>query len=932
MKTERNGKNMKVFDLRTNYRTNPIGIGKQTPRLSWKIADERYGVKQVDYQIRAYIDGIQVFDSGIISSDQSQHVPYGGSELQSFQRVYWQVSLTVKSEDGSLESAQSTEEAFFETGVLEPLDWKAEWIEPEDDFDDVDSYRPAPYLRREFTVKAGLKKARICQSAHGLYEFWINGKKGGEDVFKPGFTAYYERIQYQVYDITELVNEGKNVWSTVLGDGWWRGISGGTFRNNFGYKLQYIGQIMLEYEDGTRETVGTDEQFRTSTGGLLMSDPKAGDIYDANLEPEGWRTARYSDADWKNVHLADPAGDEPYTDKEKLVASESVPVREMERFTPIVLTDTNGDVVLDYGQNIAGYVKMRLHNLRKGQKISLSHGEDVMDGVFNQGNICMNLMGEEHLQQVDYIASGRERGETYCPMFSVFGFRYVRVRGLENPVKPEDFVAVAVYSACEETGKFTCSNDLVNKLVENSRWSQKGNFLDVPTDCPTRERSPWAGDSQIYAKTSTWFMNVYPFFEKWMYDLKLEQMKDGKVANTFPSTNTMHFNREILRRQQLAAENGTDEQAMALMGNMESGNIIDGSAGWGDTAVITPYMMYLCYGDKEILEKQYESAKAWVSFMEKQAKNPSPDPERLKCSEYSHETDGVCDAQYILDSGFHWGEWMEPDKPFDPSFLGEALMHPDPEVPTAFFCYSSYLLSKIAEVLEKKEEEAYYRQLSEKVKEMYQKYILGNTGTVKQGRQAPNVRALAFDLVPKKDRPLFAQKLDEMVKENGYHLNTGFLATPFILKQLADNGYEETAFKLLEQTTSPGWLYPITRGATTILENWNAMDTHMYSYNHYSYGAVCDFLFGEIAGIQPVFEHPGFKEFILTPKIGGTLTYAEAVYESLYGTIRSRWDILSEGVRYQFEIPPNTSAKVILQSEDGAILYMLGSGNHEFTI
>ena len=923
---------MKLYDLKTDYRKNPIGIQNPAPRFGWKIADERRGVKQISYQIRAYSNDSLLYDSGVVISDENRHVRYAGAALQSYQRVNWTVAVTAEAADGSRETAESSEDAYFEMGILDPAEWKAKWIEPEDESTDPDSYQPSPCMRRVFSVREGLRRARIYQSAHGLYEFWINGKKRTEDVFKPGFTAYYERLQYQVYDITELLSDGSNVWSVELGDGWWRGISGGTFRNNFGYKLQYIGQILLEYEDGSSELVCTDESFKTSTGGLLMSDPKAGDIYDANLEPEGWREAGFDDSKWMPVHLANPKGEEPYTSPEKLIASESVPVREMERFLPEVLTDANGDTVLDYGQNIAGYVKMRLHDLTPGQKISLSHGEDMKDGAFSQSNICMNLMGEDHLQQIDYIASGREKGEVYCPMFSIFGFRYVRVIGLGRPAVPEDFEAVAVYSACEETGDFTCSNELINKLVSNSRWSQKGNFLDVPTDCPTRERSPWSGDSQVYAKTSTWFMNVYPFFEKWMYDLKLEQMKDGKVANTFPSTNTMHFNTEIARRARIAAENGADEQTIALMGNMETGNIIDGSAGWGDTAVITPYTMYLCYGDREILERQYDSAKAWVSFLEKLAKNPSPDPKRLDEPEYQNFTDGICDADYIVDSGFHWGEWMEPDKPFDPSFLQEALMHPDPEVPTAFFCYSSRLLGEMAEILGKEEDARYYKELSHRVKVMYQKYILGNTGAIKAGRQAPNVRALAFDLIPNEQRPLFAEKLNEMVKAADYHLNTGFLATPFILKELADNGYSETAFRLLEQTTSPGWLYPVTRGATTILENWNAMDTHVYSYNHYSYGAVCDFLFGNIAGIQPLAEAPGYSEFILAPKTGGSLTNASAEYQSLYGPIRSSWEKTEDAVNYHFEIPANTRARVFLQSKEGTLSYSIGSGVYDYSI
>lgn len=897
---------LKIYDLKTEYLDNPMGIDALQPRFSWKIKSDQKNVRQISYHLIVKEGKKTVYDSGVVFSQKSQRIRYQGEPLKSMQCLVWKVTVCVVGDDGE-ETAEPEKAAKFEMGILDAAEWKAKWIEPEDDFENVDEYQPSPYLRKTFQIKSGLKKARIYQSAHGLYEFWINGKRGTKEVFKPGFTSYYKRIQYQTYDVTTLLEEGENVWAVELGDGWWRGISGGLFRNNFGYKLQFIGQLILEYEDGSSQVIISNESFKTVNGGLRMSDPKCGDIYDGRLEPKGWKEAGFDDSKWKPVHYEQDENARLDT----LVPDRSVPVLEKERLIPLVMRDSNGDVVLDYGQNIAGYVKMRLYDCKKGQKITLQHSEDMKDGRFNMGNICMDMLGEDHYQQVDYIASG-EKEEEYCPLFSVFGFRYVKVTGYEGKINPEDFIACAVYSACEETGDFTCSNPLINQLVSNSRWSQKGNFLDVPTDCPTRERSPWSGDSQVYAKTSTLFMNVYPFFEKWMYDLTLEQMPSGKVANTFPATNTMHFEKEIQRRRKLAEENGADEQTAAMLGDMDTGNIIDGSSGWGDTATITPYTMYLCYGDQQILANQYECAKKWVDYMTAMAKNPSNNPERLQAPEYRNYTEGVKDAEYVWDTCFHWGEWLEPDKPFDPSFLMEAITNPDPEVPTAFFAYSAHLVSEIAKILGKKEDAEKYAKLSGKIKRIFQKYMIPANGIIKKGRQAPNVRALQFGLVPPEKQQLVADKLDEMVRENDYHLNTGFLSTPFLLHQLAKNGHVETAFKVLEQTTSPSWLYPVTLGSTTILENWNALELHEYSYNHYSYGAVCDFLFADVAGIKPDIDKPGYEHFFIQPLIGGSLTEAFARYESIYGTITSCWKKTDTNVTYSFTIPENTTATIIL--------------------
>lgn len=899
---------LEVYDLRTEYRKDPLGIDAEQPRLSWKIRSSESNVMQTAYDITASSDphGQHViWDSGRITSDASQHVLWEGPALSSAEKVYWKVWVEAGNDTAVSPMAS------FEVGLLHPSDWTAKWIEPEDAVD-PEVYKPAPYLRKEFEVKAGLVKARIYQSAHGLYEFWINGERGTQDVFKPGLTSYYARTQCQAYDITPLLAPGRNCWAVALGDGWWRGTTGGFVRNNFGYKVSFVGQIVLTYADGSAEVIASDECFKTATGGLLKSDMKQGDLFDARLEPEGWKQVGFDDAGWTTVH----AESEGYDDVRTLIASRSVPVRERETFNAEVMKTPNGETVLDFGQNIAGYVRMKLRGGKPGQTVTLVHGEALDEnGNFTQKNLTVDL--NTRLQEVAYTMKGEEE-EQYAPLFSIFGFQYVLLKGYEGDILPGDFTAVAVYSAMEETGEFTCSHPLINQLVSNSRWSQKGNFLDVPTDCPTRERSPWTGDSQIYVRTATDFMNVYPFFEKWLLDLAVEQYASGKVANTVPSTMSVH-NPVEWQRQREKIDTTSDETAKMLMqmamGDLENGSLIDGSAGWGDTATITPYTLYLCYGDPRILENQYDSAKKWVDYIAREAEKTNPTYADL--AYYQNPED----AKYVWDTGYHWGEWLEPDMVItDPAqaFMHQ-YQHPPYAVATMYYFYSASLVAKMAAILDKPEDERTYREIAEAVKRVYNQYFIREDGVITEGRQAPNVRALAFGLVDETKKQAVAAKLAEMVIENGYRLNTGFLTTPFLLQVLADYGYLALAFKVLEQEESPSWLFNVKAGATTILENWQGFQECTGSFNHYSLGAVCDFLFAGIAGIRPEIEHPGYKHFLLKPLVGGTLTEAHATYESLYGPIESSWKRNGKKVSYIFVVPANTTATVMLEAKETAL-------------
>lgn len=932
-----------IYDVKTEYKNNPLGIDAAQPRFSWKITSDQKGVYQESYRIFAYSDVAQqvlLWDSGHVESQESVAVKWNGPSLVSRQRIYWNVEVNVLSATKVPVTVKSTLQ-WFEMGLLKETDWIAQWIEPEHEVE-IDGRMPASYLRKEYDVKKGLLSARLYQTAHGLYRFWINGKEGTEDRFTPGFTSYYSRLQYQTYDITNLIHTGRNCLAVSLGDGWWRGTTGGVYRNNFGYKVGYLGQIVLTYEDGTVETIYSDTSFCTKTGGIRINDMKEGEDYDAGLEPEGWKEIGYDDSDWMPVIIET----DRFAIKQNLISSRSVPVREMEEFLPKICHTPNGETVLDFGQNIAGYVRAHFTNLRKRQVITMLYGEALdKEGNFTQKNI--HLFDGSRNQKVVYIA-GDKREEEYCPSFSVFGFRYVLLKGYHEEFTAEDFVGVAVYSMMEKTGAFICSHSLINQLVHNSIWSQKGNFLDVPTDCPTRERSPWTGDSHIYAKTASDFMNVYSFFEKWMADLPAEQFESGKIPNIFPRTTQVHNVDEYDRLMKSAKNKSLGDKIVlkATLGSLKNGTSSDGSAGWGDTAVITPYVMYLCYGDRGILENQYSSAKGWGDYIISQAKKKS----KRYCLKpwYRKPEDGI----YVWDVGFHFGEWLEPLEPGKKESPLDGIRRftsPDYCTATMYYFYSTKLLSEIAMILNKKEDALYYYQISENVKRVFNKYMIPEDGQIVKGKQAPNVRALAFDLVNAKHRKKVELALAEMIRNNGYRLNTGFLSTPYLLPVLHNAGFSEEAFKVLEQTESPSWLYNVKSGATTILETWDGYEKCEASFNHYSYGAVCNFLFEYVAGIRPDIQTPGYRKFYLKPVIGGSLTYAKAEYESPYGKIVSSWKKAGKNIQYEFVIPANSTAIIYLpvnthrmeelkelyvdaEYKDGCFSLEIGSGSWNFFI
>ena len=971
---ERSLEMIEIYDLKTEYRSNPNAVDAVHPRFSWKIRSDKKNVKQKSYHLIASDKRGQLWDSGDVESDENRFVRYEGDALLSRQKVSWSVSVvcTYTDENGSAgEAGAKSDAASFQMGLLEEDDWKAEWITADPDAlnnTSTDSAnfmerRPAAYLRRSFLVKAGLKEARIYQTAHGLYESFLNGQITDEDKFKPGLTSYYYRIQYQTYDVTALLKEGDNVWCVVIADGWWRGVTGGSVVRNFGYTLDYLGQLELTYEDGSTEIIGSDESFVTANGGLLASDMLMGDVYDAAKELSGWKLPGFDDRDWKQVCLTKSLQQDPLTaglGAEK-IASRSVPVREMEQFAGREFRDSAGERVIDFGQNIAGYVKVILRDTKPGQRVTFTHGETLdWDGNFTIANVNKTGIPVEAFQQVTYICKGSGE-ECYQPSFSIFGFRYLLVEGYEGEIREGDFTAKAVYSAMEETADFTCSNRLINQLVQNSRWSQKGNFMDVPVDCPTRERNAWTGDAQVYVRTACTFMNAYPFYEKWMQDLNLEQYASGKIGITFPSTSSVHNPAEVANMKRL---NPTYE----IAGPTGNGNAGEDSVGWGDAAAWIPYSVFLYYGDRQILENQYETARKWLEYELSCAKDVNPMYEALP--QYQQNASGERDADYIFDTKFHYGEWNEAfgirekvekfyqeraeKKTEDRSnvtvksgktkeeilaekqktaamvnyFISMKSKTGDPVTATAYMARTAGNVAEMAKILGKDEEASHYDRIAQKIRSVYDKYLIGPDGVIQEGHQAPYVRALAMKLCSKEKEPLVLSQLLHEVERADDSLNTGFLSTPFLLPVLCDHGCVQEAYRILENENLPGWLYPVKKGMTTIPESWGGVDLLEDSLNHYSYGAVCEFLFQYTAGIRPCKETPGYKHFILEPVPGGSLTEARAELMTGFGMIRSSWEISGGSMTYHCTVPANTTAEIRLPDGSSSTV---GSGEYTFT-
>ena len=845
---------MKAIRLRVEYLTNPVGIDMVKPRLSWNCED---GVKQEAYQIVAKDDkGEIIWDSGKVYSAQMVHIPWGGPELGSRQIVIWKVCLWEENQEGEKERSEGqwSEASFFELGLLKESDWKAHWICGDYKVSKSKRY-PVDCFKKMFSVKKTVNKARLYATACGIYEVCMNGVKAGEFCLAPGITDYKKRVQYQTIDVTQLLVAGENEWTVFLADGWYRGSVGAHgITYQYGIKTKFLGQLELEYTDGTKEMILTDDSWDWSNDGpIRFADNKDGEIVEAFRKPS------FSGKAKKTKHSVAPT------------ASNNFLLKENEQFVPVLTTAPSGKKILNFGQNFAGYVSFKIQ-AKEGDKIKLRFGELLDEkGELTQKNIQISSKKKTTtLQQVEYQC--KEGFNEYKTRFAIFGFQYVEV-DTELEILAEDFVGYVVYSGFEQTGRFDSSNELLNKLVDATLWSTKSNSADLPTDCPTRERHGWTGDAQIFFKTASYLVDYAAFAKKYLRDVYDWQKANGRLPHIVP-------------------EGGADFYMWTM----------NGSVGWSDVGIIMPYQFRQIFGDEEILKEYYEGMKAYAHFMQKRCGKWGgvyAEPLRLKGE----------GKKYLVNAGQSYGEWAEPQDVC--LFRWQDFAAPHPEVSTAYTSYMMALMEEIATELGREEDLENYREYKEGCKKAYQELVTTTKYSLDTNRQAQLVRPLALNLLSEEQKEYAKKRLIQAMENYGWRLGTGFLSTPFILNVLAEIDLE-AAYRLLENEEIPGWLSMPKAGATTIWESWegpNAEGDGVASLNHYSKGAVCQWLFESMCGIMV----SGENEFMLAPKPGGNFSHAKAEYKSVYGMVSCGWQKQEDGSYcYEVIIPSNTTAKVVL--------------------
>ncbi len=857
--------------LRVEHLARAVGIDTPVPRLSWRLPGGAR--RQLGYRITAD----NGWDTGRVDSDDSVLVPYAGPTLRSRDRLAWRVRVWTEAGESEWSAPCA-----LELGLLSAADWSARWIEPSEPEPGPPGHRAAMLLRRAFTLRGPVSRARAYVTAHGLYELFVNGRRIGDAELTPGYTAYATRLQVQTYDVTAELRPGANVVGAIVSDGWFRGQVGLIrAHDQWGSTLGLLAQLEIEGADGTAARITTDERWRSRRSFIGQADLIAGQSADLRAHAVDWCAAGGGDAGWDPVIVAGGG-------HENLVASPAPPVRAVQELEPVAVWPVAGGQVFDLGQNINGWVRLRRLG-PAGTELVLTHGEALdpqRDVTTAHLDVSVPFLpGPLPAGQVDRVVSAGRPGETYEPRHTTHGFRYVRVTGQRDELAAEDLIGVVVHTDLERTGWFHCSDERVNRLHEAAAWSFRGNACDVPTDCPTRERAAWTGDWQIFAPTAAFLYDVAGFSAKWLRDLTAEQWSSGLVANLAPSP-----------------------PAESEGGGMMAG--FNGSAGWGDAAVIVPWEMYRAYGDRRLLAQQWPTMVAWMGFVERcAAGGRHPDRAARHPRARPHE-------RYLWDTGFHWGEWLVPGDDLKGPEEFEVWRRADKsDVATAYFAHSARLMSRIAAVLEREADAERYRELSEHAAVAWRTEFLSSDGVLSPDTQANHVRALAFELVPDEARAAVAARLVELIAAAGGHLQTGFLSTPYLLPVLADTGHLDVAYELLLCDTMPSWLYMIEHGATTVWERWDGIDEHgtpFESLNHYSKGAVVSFLHRHVAGIELLDGAPGYRHFRVAPRPGGGLTAARAAHESPYGRIEAAWTTGGGQFELAVTVPPGTTAEIVL--------------------
>lgn len=866
---------MKAINLKTEYLKNPIGIDIDNPRVMWNCEG---GIKQTAYQIIT-----DEWDSGrVMSSSMRAVVPV---KFEKGKRVTFKIRLW----DENDKEGEFSEENFFEYGIK---NWSAKWITGNYEVDKkgyekekkleksfflsginylATSNKPEPdrfpvdYFKKEFGAKKNVKSARLYATACGIYSAYINGKKVSMPL-APGVTDYRKRVQYQTYDVTALIKEN-NIINIDLADGWYRGSCGAWgLKNQYGSETKILAQLEIQYIDGSTDTVITDSSWLWSNdGSVRFADNKDGEIVDAN------KVATYYTRAKLTSHNVTPT------------ASNNVPIAEKETFKGEMTTAPSGKKLINFKQNMAGYVSFKI-NAKKGQKITLRFGEMLDEsGELTLKNIqCKNKKITTPLQTIEYTC--KDGVNEYKPNFAIFGFTYMEI-DTDVEVAADDFTAIAVYSDMEETGFFDSSNELLNKFVKATKWSTKSNSADLPTDCPTRERHGWTGDAQIFFNTAAYLFDYATFSKKYIRDVFDWQQKDGKLPQIVPYGGVDFF--------------------MSWM---------NGSVGWSDVGVLLPYRFWKIYNDDCLIKRYYAGMVKYAKFMISRCGKWTPLKHNIRLSSKN--------SKYFVNFGQSYGEWAEPKDVFPNDWKNTVM--PNPEESTA---YTSYILSLMCEIAKYMGDEAnlpLFKEYSGGCKKAYGELTTKKDYSLDTDRQAKLVRPLFMNLLDESSTEFAKKRLVKALDNYGWRLGTGFLSTPFILDVLADINIDY-AYKLLENEEMPGWLFMPKNGATTIWESWEGTKAQggIASLNHYSKGAVCEWLFKEMCGIKV----DGENHFVIKPQPGGHFDFAKAEYKSIFGTVKSGWKKQNDKYIYEIEIPANCTAEIVLPNDEK---YTVTAGKYKF--
>jgi len=990
-----------LTNLRCEYRENRLGIDVAKPRLSWVIADPKSEISNLESQITRSVaqtayqvlvastpellakDQGDLWDSGKVESDQSIQVEYAGRPLESRMQCHWKVRVwTLTSDLRPLTSSSWSNPAMWTMGLLKPDDWQAKWIgvrrpapapagrsplgpgplrivsasyqsvsgasardvtgllasrvqdstllivagnaelggDPANGMEkklvveyelagrrgtmtvaenerlaiNLNNYseeeakwsRPG-YLRKGFTLDGAVRRATVYATALGLYELRLNGQRVGDHLLAPEWTDYHRRVQYQTYDVTRLLRSGANAIGATLANGWYCGgwqYWEKNIRAMYGSEPSLLVQMEIEFADGRRQTLVSDDSWRgMADGPLRFTGIYEGVTYDARKETPGWDAPGFDDSKWVALQ---PRGADLKVGK--LVWQRGQPIRATRELKPVAITEVKpGVYVFAFDQNMVGHCRTKFRG-KAGETVELQHGEmRNPDGTVFLGNL---LVVSQHRIQIDRYTFRSDGEETFEPAFTYHGFQYVEVRGLKEKPALDSLVGVVVHSDCPEIGEFTCSEPLLNRLAQNILWSQRGNYMGVPTDCPQRnERCGYTGDAQFFMRAAVYNMDVSAFFNKWLVDVCEDaQMPDGHFADRAP-----HY------------------------GTGDSWYI-----GWGDAGIICPYEIYRNYGDTRVIREHYAAMKRYLDAMNRNSK------------------DG------LFTGNIGGGDWLNTGGGVADDVMG-----------TAYLAFDFKLMAEMAGAIGETRDAARFRDRAAEVTEAFAKAYIDAEGNIKESSQSGYALAFTMGLVPPELKEKMTARFAEEARRFDWHPRTGFIGTPRLLPGLHLAGRDDDAYKLLLTKTAPSWLYPVSVGATTIWEQWDGWDGRnakggMNSLNHYAFGAVGEYLFGMVGGIQP--DAPGYKRILIQPVIRDGLTWARTRYVSIHGKIVSNWKREGDKLTMEVSIPPNTTATVyvpaknegmvlesgkpvaetrgvkFLRMEKDSAVYEIGSGVYEF--